>query len=91
MPMRPSAEKSPVLQRSLGAWLVRYGLIGAVCAPIVAVGVSRYGWLPVRAFYATPILGWVVGVVCGFAGWGLTKTFRVSPSVGSEPQDSTPD
>jgi hypothetical protein len=73
---KPQSEaKEP--QRSLVGWLVRNGLIGAVAAPPVAMGVEPYGWLSAETLYLSPILGLVVGSVCGIIGWGVSKVARV--------------
>ena len=63
-------------QRSLPAWLARYGLVGAVAAPLVAMSVSSHGWLSNDLFYLSPILGLLVGSVCGLAGWAVSKVIR---------------
>jgi hypothetical protein len=67
---RPSGSEPA---RPLAGWLWRFGLVGAAVAPLVAMGVGKYGWLDEGLLYLSPILGLAVGAVCGLAGWGFTR------------------
>src|SRR5579871_4936046 len=62
-----------VPRQSLVRWLIRYGLIGAVAAPLVAMGVAPFGKLTADALYLSPLLGLLIGSACGIVGWAVSK------------------
>jgi hypothetical protein len=44
---------------------------------MVAQGVASYGWLSAEMFYiVSPVLGAIVGFLCGIVGWGITEMVR---------------
>jgi hypothetical protein len=79
LPPAPATEANAPAPRSLPGWLLRYTLFGSAAGPFVAIVVRHYGhgWLSADTlFCGAPVLGAVVGAVCGFVGWAITRRVR---------------